>query len=77
MGASPNPFKKRSNSGAIIFVICFLVLMFGVALFFYFRSQRLEKERTIVFAGPSDGETKKRYRNGVEIKPSELKNGKN
>lgn len=72
MGAAPNPFKPKTNHGAIIFVIAFLVLMFAIAIFFYFRSQRIEQQRTIVFAGPSDmSETKKRYKNGVEIKPSE------
>lgn len=72
MGAAPNPFKPKTNHGAIIFVIAFLVLMFAIAIFFYFRSQRIEQQRTIVFAGPSDmSENKKRYKNGVEIKPSE------
>ena len=77
MGAAPNPFKPKTNHGAIIFVIAFLVLMFAIAIFFYFRSQRIEQQRTIVFAGPSDmSETKKRYKNGVEIKPSEQSKSK-
>lgn len=76
-GAAPNPYKPKSNHGAIIFVIAFLVLMFAIAIFFYFRSQRIEHQRTIVFAGPSDmSETKKRYKNGVEIKPSEASKNK-
>lgn len=77
MGAAPNPYKPKTNHGAIIFVIAFLVLMFAIAIFFYFRSQRIEQQRTIVFAGPSDmSETKKRYKNGVEIKPSEQSKSK-
>lgn len=42
MGAAPNPYKPKSNHGAIIFVIAFLILMFAIAIFFYFRSQRIE-----------------------------------
>lgn len=77
MGKAPNPYKPKSNHGAIIFVIAFLILMFAIAIFFYFRSQRIENQRTIVFAGPSDmSETKKRYKNGVEIKPSEASKNK-
>jgi len=51
---------------AIVFVILFLVLMVGVALFFFFRARAAEKANVVTFSKP-------RYRNGVEIKPSEAK----
>ena len=71
-GSSPDPFKHlQEKTGAIVFVMIFLVIMVVIALFFFFRAKKLEKERTVTFAPPSGSEPKKRYRNGVEIKPSE------
>jgi len=58
--------QAKKNNRAIVFVILFLVLMVGVALFFFFRARKAEKANVITFAKP-------RYRNGVEVKPSEAK----
>ena len=63
-GSSPNPFVMEQKTGAIIFVMIFLFLMVAVALFFFYRARKIEQERTVTF------ETKKRFKNGVEIKPS-------
>jgi bacteriorhodopsin len=67
-GSSPNPFVPQQKTGAIIFVILFLLTMVIIALVFFYRANKLEKERTVTFA-PT--ESKKRYKNGVEIKASE------
>jgi hypothetical protein len=40
--------------------------MVGVALFFFFRAKAAEKAKVVTFSKP-------RYRNGVEVKPSEAK----
>jgi cbb3-type cytochrome oxidase subunit 3 len=71
-GKSQNPYKVRRGSGALWFVIFFFILMGGVAGFFYYRHRKLEAEKTITFATNVD-ETKKRYKDGVEIKPSDSK----
>lgn len=42
--------------------------MVAVAMFFFCRARKLEKERTVSFSATSDG--KKRYKDGVEVKPS-------
>ena len=65
-------FKKKvdtedgGNAAAIIAVLLFLAIMFCVALIFFLRARAQEKAREVVFAKP-------RYRNGVEVKPSEVK----
>lgn len=81
-GAATNPFKKVEDTGpALIFVVIFLVVLVLVAIACYIRSKRIEKQREVYFDGPSSvtdpteteaGKTDKpRYKNGVEIKPSE------
>jgi len=44
MGSSPNPnFKSEKDKGAVVFVLMFLIFMFGIAITFYFRSRQQEK----------------------------------
>ena len=66
-GSSPNPFVVEQKTGAIVFVMIFLAIMVLIALYFFYRARNIEKERTVTFA-PT--ESKKRYKNGVEIKAS-------
>mmetsp|Transcript_9682 Transcript_9682/g.16287 ORF Transcript_9682/g.16287 Transcript_9682/m.16287 type:complete len:234 (-) Transcript_9682:135-836(-) len=82
-GGSPNPFIKDTGNGAIVFVLCFLLILLFIAIIFYFRARQHEKERLVTFAkpsklrldddeGPEEEQPVKRYRNGVELKPSEI-----
>lgn len=48
----------------MIFVLTFLFLMVTMALAFFYKARKAEQERVVTFAKP-------RYRNGVEVKPSE------
>ena len=71
-GKAENPFKPKEGNGAILFVITFIIVMFAIAVACFVRSRRLENAKTINFAHLSTDDMKKRYRNGVEIKPSEI-----
>ena len=72
-GSSPNPFKQ-GPSPALIFVVIFLLVLVVVGVFCYVRAKKIDEEqRTIIFGREvvkSDSQVR-RYRNGVEIKPSE------
>lgn len=72
-GSSPNPFKK-GPSPALVFVVMFLLLLIVVGVFCYVRAKKIDEEtNTVVFGREvtkSDSQAR-RYRNGVEIKPSE------
>jgi len=75
-GASPNPYGNGGGgNNALLFVLLFLLLLIIIAVACYLRAKKIEKERTVVFEGPdavaSSSETGRRYKNGVEIKPSE------
>lgn len=69
VGKAPNPYDR--SYGLVIFVIAFLSVLTVIALFIYFRSKKLEEERTVVFGHEQSAEKTTRYKNGVEIKPSE------
>ena len=71
-GKAENPFKPKEGNGAVLFVITFIIVMFAVAVACFVRSRKLENAKTINFAHLSTDDMKKRYRNGVEIKPSEI-----
>jgi len=71
-GKAENPFKPREGNGAILFVVTFIIVMFAVAVACFVRSRRLENAKTINFSHLNADDMKKRYRNGVEIKPSEI-----
>ena len=47
-----------------MFVLVFLTIMVMTALGFFWKARKEEQEREVTFAKP-------RYRNGVEVKPSE------
>ena len=77
VGSSPNPFnnKQKSNSTAIFLIFFFLGLtvLGGIC---YYRYKRQENDRRVVFDNPGpllsdDGQPVRRYKDGVEIKPSE------
>lgn len=77
VGNSPNPFnnKPKSNSTAVFLVFFFLGLTILGGLCYY-RHKRNENERRVVFDNPGpllsdDGQPVRRYKDGVEIKPSE------
>jgi hypothetical protein len=65
-GKSEDPVIKREKTGAIVFIMCFFTVTTIVALCFFHKAMDREKEQKVVFAAPD----KKRYRNGVEIKPN-------
>jgi hypothetical protein len=75
-GKAENPFRPTSTSGAVIFVVIFLVVMFLIALACFIRAKKNEKDRLVTFAPTTAEDMKKRYRNGVEVKPSEIKGKK-
>ena len=66
-GEYGDTYGEKGGNGLVIFVIIFLLVLTGIAIFIYFRAKRLEAERTVTF------EHSTRYKNGVEIRPSEAK----
>lgn len=77
LGNSPSPYVNRpkSNSTAIFLIFFFLgsTVLGGIC---YYRYKRQENERRVVFDTPGpllsdDGQPIRRYKDGVEIKPSE------
>ena len=81
VGASRDPHrnsqKDRQRSGhTAFFVIFFITLAIIIAGLCYYRAKRNEQARTITFKVPKpllseEGQTVRRYKDGVEIKPSE------
>ena len=71
----PN-LKKGKNEGAIVGVIMAMLIMFGIALFCFLKAKKNERERVVTFAPTTQTNAKKVYRNGVEVKPSELDQNK-
>ena len=71
-GEAKNPFRPGDGGfGAVIFVVLFLMLMFAIALICFVRAKKNENNRLVTFAPTSEGDLKKRYKDGVEVKPSE------
>ena len=71
-GEARNPFRPGDGGfGAVIFVILFLMLMFAIALVCFLRAKKNENNRLVTFAPTTEGDLKKRYKDGVEVKPSE------
>jgi len=60
----------------VVFVVIFLIVMFMIALICFIRAKKNEQDRLVTFAPTTADDIKKRYRNGVEVKPSELSKGK-
>jgi hypothetical protein len=72
-GKSSNPYKyipEKHEAGIIIF-LSFLFILVIVALTFFFRERK--KERLIQNSKDSQGKYKKIYKNGVEVKPSQIR----
>jgi len=71
-GKNENPFKtvKSKGSGAIVFVILLLFILFAVALLCFIRAKKNERDRVVTFAPTTQADAKKTYKNGVEVKPS-------
>ena len=77
-GKSENPFKTKpqSGSGGIVFVILLLFILFAVALLCFIRAKKNERDRVVTFAPTTQADAKKTYKNGVEVKPSEINDKK-
>jgi hypothetical protein len=71
-GRSENPYKPKDGAGAILFVITFIIFMLIIAVACYVRSKRIEKQNIHAISHVKADDMKKRYKNGVEIKPSEF-----
>ena len=75
LGSSADPSKATDDeekSGAIAFVMFFLIFMVSVALIFFFRAREMEKRREVKFTIiPSDAKPATRLRDGVEINPDD------
>ena len=72
-GGSPNPFRRSPPAG-VIGLTAFMLVMVAVGVWCYVRWQRVdEKKRTVVFGSQvaASSSQVRRYKNGVEIKPSE------
>ena len=67
-----NPYKVKSGGGAILFIITFIIIMLIIAIACYVRSKKLEKVNCHAISHIKADDMKKRYKNGVEIKPSEF-----
>jgi len=52
----------------------FIIFMLIIAVACYVRSKRIEKANQAAFSHIKADDMKKRYKNGVEIKPSEFLN---
>ena len=71
-GKSPNPFKfPEKNDAAVFIVLAFLIILVGVALYFFCKERK--KQQIIQDAKDSQGRYKKIYKNGVEVKPSQIR----
>lgn len=72
-GKSENPFHiKDRGHGAIIFVLLFLLILFVIAVACFVKTKKNEEAKLITFEHASGADsTKTRYKNGVEVKPSE------
>lgn len=72
-GSASNPNDPNVNNGPFGFVIAFMSTMVLVAIIFFYKSKQSEKQRQVTFAKStaSTSGAVKRYRNGVELKPSE------
>lgn len=75
IGKTANPFEVKQGSGSLVFVIIFIIVMIVVAAGCYLRAKRNER-RNIVEFNHDHEDLKKKYRDGVEIKPSDLHKGK-
>ena len=71
-GRLENPYKVKSGGGAILFIITFIIIMLIIAIACYVRSKKLEKVNCHAISHIKADDMKKRYKNGVEIKPSEF-----
>jgi hypothetical protein len=72
-GKAVNPFlPKEKTNGPVIVVIVLLLSLFVVALACFLRAKKNERDRIVTFAPNTQTDAKKTYRNGVEVKPSEL-----
>jgi hypothetical protein len=72
-GKAVNPFlPKEKTNGPVIVVIVLLLLMFAIALGCFIRAKKNERDRIVTFAPTTQSNAKKTYKNGVEVKPSEL-----
>jgi len=78
-GKNENPFRiiHKSGGAAIVFVILLLLILFGVAVLCFIRAKKNEKDRVVTFAPTTQADAKKTYKNGVEVKPSEISGNKN
>ena len=75
-GKSVNPYAKETNVAAIVVVVVFMITLFSIAFYCYYKAKKEEEANTVTFAKIDQSEAKKRYKNGVEVKPSELKKNK-
>jgi hypothetical protein len=75
-GKAVNPFlPKPKSNGPILIVVIFLLVMFVIALACFIKAKKNERDRIVTFAPTEQTNAKKTYRNGVEVKPSELDRG--
>lgn len=76
IGKRESKAKRRSGSGlSLLFVTFFLLTLLVVAAVCYCRNRKIkdDEENEVTF---QSGESRKKYRNGVEVKPSEIKGGR-
>lgn len=73
-GKVNNPLTPTpNNSGnAAKFILLSLLLLLVVAFACWLRYQKNERDRTVTFNSKAQSSAKKTYRNGVEVKPSDL-----
>lgn len=75
-GKAVNPFlPKEKTNGPVIVVIILLFVLFAIALGCFIRAKKNERDRIVTFAPTTQTNAKKTYKNGVEVKPSELDQG--
>lgn len=69
---SPTPPPKRRSSNGLFFLLLFIFILVIIALSCYLRAKKNERDRTVTFSTTAQSSAKKTYRNGVEVKPSDL-----
>ena len=72
-GKAPNPYRT-APSAVVVFAVFFLIGLIILGVFCYVRAKKIdEQQRTVVFGKQvlSSESTVRRYKDGVEIKPSE------
>ena len=72
-GKSYNPYRRIAENHYTVVIIVIVILTILVAVALYFFCQERKKQQMLKDAKDSQGRYKKIYKNGVEVKPSQIR----